>query len=48
MKSNKLRNTIFVKGPKLYNELMFKNILRKNKINNVFILKKNFEIFIYK
>ena len=32
----------------LYNELMFKNLLRKNKINNVFILKKNIEIFIYK
>ena len=29
MKSNKLKNTIFVKGQKLYNELMFNNILRK-------------------
>ena len=40
MKSNKLKNTIFFKGPKLYNELMFNNLLRKNNINNVFILKK--------
>ena len=41
MKSNKLKNTIFFKGPKLYNELMFNNLLRKKNINNVFILKKN-------
>ena len=40
MKSNKLKNTIFFKGPKLYNELMFNNLLRKKNINNVFILKK--------
>ena len=40
MKSNKLKNKIFFKGSKLYNELMFNNILRKNNINNVFILKK--------
>ena len=40
MKSNKLKNTIFCKGSKLYNELMFNNLLRKNNINNVFILKK--------
>ena len=40
MKSNKLKNTIFFKGQKLYNELMFNNILRKNNINNTFILKK--------
>ena len=40
MKSNKLKNTIFFKGGKLYNELMFNNLLRKNNINNVFILKK--------
>ena len=40
MKSNKLENTIFVKGQKLYTELMFNNLLRKNNINNVFILKK--------
>ena len=41
MKSNKLKNKIFFKGSKLYNELMFNNILRKNNINNVFILKKH-------
>ena len=40
MKSNKLKNTIFFKGPKLYNELMFNNLLRKKNINNVLILKK--------
>ena len=40
MKSNKLKNTIFFKAPKLYNELMFNNLLRKKNINNVFILKK--------
>ena len=40
MKSNKLKNTIFFKLPKLYNELMFDNLLRKKNINNVFILKK--------
>ena len=44
MKSNKLKNTIFFKGPKLYkklyNELMFNNLLRKKNINIVFILKK--------
>ena len=40
MKSNKLKNPIFFKGPKLYNELMFNNLLRKKTINNVFILKK--------
>ena len=28
------------KNTMLYNELMFNNLLRKNKINNVFILKK--------
>ena len=44
MKSNKLKNTIFFKGPKLYNELMFNNLLRKNNINNVFILKKTLKI----
>ena len=32
----------------LYNELMFNNLLRKKNINNVFILKKNIKIFIYK
>ena len=40
MKSNKLKNTIFFKGPQLYNELMFNNLLRKKNINNIFILKK--------
>ena len=40
MKSNKLKNIIFFKGPKLYNELMFNNFLRTNNINDVFILKK--------
>ena len=49
MISNKLKNIIFVKGPKLYNELMFNNVLRKNNINNVFILKKTLQyLFIYK
>ena len=38
MKYNKLKNTIFI-GLKLYNELMFNNLLRKNNINNVIILK---------
>ena len=27
MKSNKFKNTIFFKGPQLYNELMFNNLL---------------------
>ena len=32
MKSNKLKNTIFFEGPKLYNELMFNNLLDKGQI----------------
>ena len=40
MKYNKIKKTIFCKGPKLYNKLMFNNLLRKNNINNVFILNK--------
>ena len=32
MKSNKLTNAIFFEGPKLYNELIFNNIVRKNNI----------------
>ena len=46
MKSNKLKNTIFFKGPKLYNEFMFNNLLRKNNINNVFILKKTLKYYL--
>ena len=49
MKSNKLKNTILFKGPKLYNELMFNNMLRKNNINDLLnITKKNITIFFYK
>ena len=48
MKSNKLKNTIFFKGPTLYNELMFNNLLRKKIINNVFIKKTLKYLFISK
>ena len=30
MKTNRFQNTIFFKGPKLYNLIMFNNILKTN------------------
>ena len=46
MKPNKLKNTIFFKELKLYNELMINNILRKNNTNNVFTLKKHLYLYL--
>ena len=40
MKTNRFQNTIFFKGPKLYNLIMFNNILKTNTITHNLKLKK--------
>ena len=40
MKTNRFQNTIFVKGPKLYNLIMFNNILKTITITHSLKLKK--------
>ena len=48
MKTNKFQNTIFFKGPKLYNLIMFNNILKTNTITHTLKLKKVLKSFFIK
>ena len=40
MKTNRFQNTIFFKKPKLYNSIMFNNILNTNTFTHTLKLKK--------
>ena len=48
MKTNRFQNTIFFKGPKLYNLIMFNNILKTNTITHTLKLKKVLKSFFIK
>ena len=48
MKTNRFHNTIFFKGPNLYNLIMFNNILKTNTITHTLKLKKVLKSFIIK
>ena len=48
MKTNRFQNTIFFKGPKLYNLIMFNNILKTNTITHTLKLKKVLKSFCIK
>ena len=48
MKTNRFQNTIFFKGPKLYNLIMFNNILKTNTITHTLKLKKVLKLFFIK
>ena len=39
MKTNRFKNTLFFKGPKLYNSIMFNNILKTIKITYTLKMK---------
>ena len=45
MKTTKYQNTIFFKGIKYYDDIIFGNILKKNKITNINKLKKVMKLF---
>ena len=45
MKTTKYQNTIFFKGIKYCNDIIFGNILKKNKITNINKLKKVMKLF---
>ena len=45
MNTTKYQNTIFFKGIKYYNDIIFGNILKKNKITNINQLKKVMKLF---
>ena len=45
MKTTKYQNTIFFKGIRYYNDIIFGNILKKNKIKNLNQLKKVMKLF---
>ena len=45
MKTKKYQNTIFFKGIKYYNDIIFGNIVKKNKITNINKLKKVMKLF---
>ena len=45
MKTNRFQNTIFFKGPKLYNLIMFNNILNTITITHTIKLKKVLKSF---
>ena len=45
MTTNRFQNTIFFKGPKLYNLIMFNNILKTNTITHTLKLKKVLHFF---
>ena len=45
MKTTKYQNTIFFKGIKYYIDIIFGNILKKNKITNINQLKKVMKLF---
>ena len=45
MKTNRFQNTIFFKGPKLQNLIMFNNILKTNTITHNLKLKKVLKSF---
>ena len=48
MKTNRFQNIIFFKGPKLYNLIMFNNILKTNTITHTLKLKKVLKSFFIK
>ena len=48
MKTHKFQNTIFVKGPKLYNSIMFNNNLKTISLTNTLKLKKVLQLFFIK
>ena len=48
MKTNRFQNTIFFKGPKFYNLIMFNNILKTNTITHTLKLKKVLKSFFIK
>ena len=48
MKTNRFQNTIFFKGPKLYNSIMFDNILKTITITHTLKLKKVLKSFFIK
>ena len=48
MKTNRFQNTIFFKGPKLYNLIIFNNNLKTNKITHTLKLKKVLKLFCIK
>ena len=48
MKTTKFQNTIFVKGPKYYNDIMRNNILKSENIHNIHKLKKSIKELLFK
>ena len=40
MKTPKYQNTVFIKGLKYYNNIIFDNVLKQNKIKNINQVKK--------
>ena len=48
MKTTNYQNTIFFKGIKYYNDIIFGNILKQNKITNINQLKKVMKLFFVK
>ena len=48
MKTNWFQNTLYSKGPKLYNSINFNNILKTNTITHTLKLKKVLKSFFIK
>ena len=40
MKTSRQQNTLFFKGPKIYNQLIFNNIILNNNIQSLNVFKK--------